>query len=218
MPRRKPAASPADQPQSERRQRILAAAAAVFARHGYHRARTREIAAEAGVAEGTIFNYFPTKRDLLFAMIEQTVVESMPDLMAHVDQGDIVASLQALALDRLALVDRNRQLFLAVAPELFSDAELREAFVRQVVAPTLKWLLPAVLRLLDRPEVRPVNPRVALPAFMGGLVLSFVANSILELPTGPQLTKEQIAAEIARLFADGLLVRGSSVASNDNPR
>ncbi|MFL7790868.1 MAG: helix-turn-helix domain-containing protein, partial [Anaerolineae bacterium] len=41
-----------------RRNQILDAAAAVFAEKGFHRTTTKEIASRAGIAEGTIYNYF----------------------------------------------------------------------------------------------------------------------------------------------------------------
>ncbi len=51
------------------RARILAAAEAVFAERG-PAASTEEIAARAGVAVGTVFRHFPTKRDLLVAILK----------------------------------------------------------------------------------------------------------------------------------------------------
>ena len=45
-----------------RRTQILMGAAQVFAKKGFHKATTKEIAQAAGVAEGTIYNYFKNKR------------------------------------------------------------------------------------------------------------------------------------------------------------
>ena len=59
--------------QAERRQRILAAALELFTRQGYERTSTRQIAQAAGVAEGSIFNHFPSKKDLLVAVMAQIV-------------------------------------------------------------------------------------------------------------------------------------------------
>ena len=47
-----------------RKSQILGAASAVFGKKGYQRATTREIAAEANVGEGTIYNYFANKQGL----------------------------------------------------------------------------------------------------------------------------------------------------------
>ncbi|MDG4791467.1 helix-turn-helix domain containing protein [Micromonospora sp. WMMD1102] len=49
--------------------RILAAAEEVFAEHGVG-ASTEEVAARAGVAIGTVFRHFPTKNDLLAAIMK----------------------------------------------------------------------------------------------------------------------------------------------------
>jgi AcrR family transcriptional regulator len=51
------------------RAKILSAATAVFAAHGVA-ASTEQVAAEAGVAIGTVFRHFPTKDDLLTAIMK----------------------------------------------------------------------------------------------------------------------------------------------------
>jgi len=53
-----------------KRDAILTAAQKVFARHGYHDARTSDIAREAGVAEGTLYNYFPSREDIFLCLFE----------------------------------------------------------------------------------------------------------------------------------------------------
>lgn len=52
------------------RARILAAAAEVFDKHGTS-ASTEEVARRAGVAVGTVFRHFPTKADLLAAIMKE---------------------------------------------------------------------------------------------------------------------------------------------------
>jgi AcrR family transcriptional regulator len=56
------------------RTRILAAAEEVFAARGVA-ASTEEVAAAAGVAIGTVFRHFPTKRDLLGAILKDLLAE-----------------------------------------------------------------------------------------------------------------------------------------------
>src|SRR5258705_6389518 len=48
----------------DKRQRILAAATAVFAERDFHEVHVDEVAARAGVGKGTLYLYFPTKDDL----------------------------------------------------------------------------------------------------------------------------------------------------------
>ena len=53
------------------RQAILHSALGLFARKGFHRTTTRAISLKAGIAEGTLFNYFRTKEDLALYFFEQ---------------------------------------------------------------------------------------------------------------------------------------------------
>jgi len=59
-----------DRNAGDKRERILAAAERIFARHGFFAARVSEIAKEAGVADGTIYLYFKSKDDLLISLFE----------------------------------------------------------------------------------------------------------------------------------------------------
>jgi AcrR family transcriptional regulator len=53
----------------ETRQRIIAAAADRFRKEGFEAATTRDIARQARIAAGTIFNYFPSKEAIVSAMV-----------------------------------------------------------------------------------------------------------------------------------------------------
>lgn len=57
-------------PRDERVADIMRAARASFCEKGYAQASTAEIAAQAGVVEGTLYRYFPSKRDLLVRVVE----------------------------------------------------------------------------------------------------------------------------------------------------
>ena len=57
------------------RRAILKAALELFSEKGFHRTRTRDISAKAKIAEGTLFNYFPTKEDLALYFLEREIAE-----------------------------------------------------------------------------------------------------------------------------------------------
>lgn len=70
----------------ESRERILESALALFARLGYERATIREIAREAGVSQGLMYNYFRSKQDLLRAIflrnlrdVEESFAQALPN-------------------------------------------------------------------------------------------------------------------------------------------
>jgi AcrR family transcriptional regulator len=54
-----------EQAREERRRQILEAAFSVFSRKGFNAANVSDVAAEAGVSQGTIYWYFDSKEELL---------------------------------------------------------------------------------------------------------------------------------------------------------
>jgi AcrR family transcriptional regulator len=58
---------------SETRQRILSAATGLLMADGWHNTTTRAIAAAAGIATGTLFNYFPTKEAIAAELIAEAL-------------------------------------------------------------------------------------------------------------------------------------------------
>jgi TetR/AcrR family transcriptional regulator, fatty acid metabolism regulator protein len=66
-------------PRDERVAKIMLAAREVFGSKGYEAASTAEIAERAGAVEGTLYRYFPTKRDLLIKVVEEFYEDILSD-------------------------------------------------------------------------------------------------------------------------------------------
>jgi TetR/AcrR family fatty acid metabolism transcriptional regulator len=66
----------------DKRERILAAAERIFARHGFFAAKVSDVAKEAGVADGTIYLYFKNKDDLLISLFERRMQQVNETLRA----------------------------------------------------------------------------------------------------------------------------------------
>src|SRR5690554_2151180 len=67
-----------------RNKRIINAALKEFARSGYEKASTNEIVQEAGIAKGSLFNYFNNKKELYFFILEY-VAKVIERIYAEVD-------------------------------------------------------------------------------------------------------------------------------------
>jgi AcrR family transcriptional regulator len=77
------------------RARILAAAEEVFAQRGAS-ASTEEVARRAGVAVGTVFRHFPTKHDLLTAIMKDLLERLAGDVSRLAQSGDPGSALREL--------------------------------------------------------------------------------------------------------------------------
>src|SRR6478735_12781316 len=66
-----------------RRERVLHAAMAEFGRHGYSGGSLNVIAREAGVAKGSLFQYFDDKFDFFAHVAEQTSLRVYETMLPH---------------------------------------------------------------------------------------------------------------------------------------
>jgi AcrR family transcriptional regulator len=65
------------QTKSATRKRILQAARRLFAHQGYDATPTRDVAQAAGIATGTLFNYFPTKEAIVAALANDAIGDAL---------------------------------------------------------------------------------------------------------------------------------------------
>ncbi len=80
------------------RRRISAVALRLFDKRGFDRVPVAEIARQAEVSEATVFNYFPTKEDLVFgsmASYEETLLDNLRQRPAGTS---VVAAFRAFVL------------------------------------------------------------------------------------------------------------------------
>lgn len=190
----------------QRETQILDAATKIFASKGFRAATTKEIAAVAGVSEGTIYNYFDSKYDLLIAMSQRLALESLQQLDHLPPQEDVRAYVTALVRDRFDLLTKNMDLIRALMPEVLVDDELRQAYVEQVLSPALSYLGQLIEGRTRAGVFRQVKTDIVGRAMIGA-VMSFgylwLRNPSM-LNTQPT---EELVSEVVGLFLDGLRVR-----------
>lgn len=61
------------QTRQQTRETLFQVAKRLFLERGFEQTTTRDIAAEAGIAAGTLFNYFPSKESLAFALLVESL-------------------------------------------------------------------------------------------------------------------------------------------------
>jgi AcrR family transcriptional regulator len=85
-----------------KRDLIINAALKLFVEHGFHGTATSKIAQEAGVANGTLFQYFKTKDELVIALY----IDIKDELAAYIskntaDTADIKTTMKSQVLSSL---------------------------------------------------------------------------------------------------------------------
>jgi len=125
----------------DRRQQILNAALAVFAKKGYGEATIPGIAGQAGVAVGTIYHYYESKHDLLVSLIDNYVnSDALREIFAELAREDDKTSVRGIIENGLDWAADDLRGFLFIFTEVLRDPELGEHFSEKFLASLLQSL------------------------------------------------------------------------------
>ncbi len=200
-----PQASPDTGP-DETRQRILQAAARVFAEQGYARATTRALATAAGVNEVTLFRHFGSKQNLFAAVIEQFGGLAVSTaLEAHLT-GDYHQDLLAMGNQLLQVLLQRKD---AVRLMLCEATHFPE--VQAVMVQNPRRLRHGLARYfqqqIESGRLRPLHPEALAQAFAGMLFSYAILWGVLEDSADLGLSAEELVAQFVDIFAEGTVAR-----------
>jgi AcrR family transcriptional regulator len=200
-----------EQVREERRQQILDAALEVFSRRGYHVTNVSDVAAQAGVSQGTIYWYFDSKDELFQAAL----------LSAFGDLGDEVIGALAefeTATDKLLSLADSMEGLADVAEGLFMlflgywASSDRDEGSAQIWVDLLKQYKDVLVEVIDegirRGEFKAVDAEalvLALLAAYDGLAAYAVIM--------PDLDLRRVSGALMETLLEGLLLPDGSTRS-----
>jgi AcrR family transcriptional regulator len=128
-----------------RRAAIIDAARSVFARKGFTRSIIDEIACEAGIAKGTVYLYFRSKKEIYRAVLDQDMEFVKKNTLARIDLATSLRDkIRAFTLTRLENAETRKEFFRIMDSESGSLSYTRTQY--------RDWLREPVLRLASAIE------------------------------------------------------------------
>jgi AcrR family transcriptional regulator len=115
------------------RRAIAEAARRLFVKRGFERVTVAEVAREADVSEGTVFNYFPTKEDLFFSGMEAFEAALVKAVRERCAGESVLVAFRRFVLDQSQGLAERAEL-IAAATRVVSASPTLQARERQVVA------------------------------------------------------------------------------------
>lgn len=163
------------------RQELLDATMRVLFRHGVAGTRVSEIAREAGIKAGSIYNHFPSKTDLIMEAITAHAPHVIGDLLAGTGDQSVIEAFRKRGTE---LADPARRTMGPVMLELIASAE-RDPEVARIVREsfTARGIETAdVIRLAqDSGEIDPTLDAEALSRFVNMVALGSLSVAALDL-------------------------------------
>ena len=189
-----------------RRMQILDAAARVFAEKGFHRATTKEIAAAADVSEGTIYNYFGGKREILSAIVKETETPMVAALLEMGELGDREAMVE--------MIEKGLSITEAQLPfnrTLFSEAWVDDGILEESIAARIRQIHQLLTKYIAERIAagifRPVDPALVAQLVLG-MFGSLIVPAIRGMAPLPSPKKRRALAEaMVDLLLDGVRAR-----------
>jgi len=203
--------SPRPDVSEERKNQILEAALAVFARLGFQQTRMDDIAEQAGLSKGALYLYYKSKDAIIAALLKYFFTQEFKRLQAFVESDhEVSVHDQLMALTRqLAAAMHWMARLMPIAFEFYAiagrDQEVRQ-FLQEYYHDYRRELARLIQRGIERDEFRTIDAQATattLAALYEGLALLYFVD-----PEAHRWT-EQVETSV-RLLLEGVAQHASS--------
>ena len=159
-----------------RKDRIMDAALRIFAEKGFQNATITEISKEAGVSEATIYEYFGTKEDLLFAIpekISSETFEKSSKVIPYIK--GVEGKIRAILLFYVQLYQSNPHYSALILLQLMSNKRFRQTPAHALIRRSSHVLLDCIKTgIEDGTFKNDSNPYLIRSMLMGAIEHLFI--------------------------------------------
>lgn len=178
----------------ERRNQLLDVARKLFAERGLENTTIKDIADEAGVAQGLLYHYFRGKDELFWAIIARdNPFPAMSEILVTAGDRPAREVLVQAGLRANQMLAERSDLFRIVVREFTIRPEMREGF-KMIEAIAVGLLTRYLESRITAGELRPHNPDITARMLMG----SMLAGYLLRMPA------ESYVAEVVDTLLSGI--------------
>lgn len=190
-----------DRNRADKLARILAAGRELFARDGFDSTTTRALAQQAGIGAGTLFLYFPEKRDLLLRLFKDDIEPVHRAAVASLDAGlpllDAVLRVFRSLYDYYARDPRLSRVFLS---ELAFLDPARGADLALFTFEFLQAIARLVTTSRERQELAPDTDPLAVARTMFRLYYAVLIEWISGVLPTPAAAEHELRASLEQLL------------------
>lgn len=187
---------------TEKQKKIIIAAIEYFSEKGYASTSTSEIAKKAGVAEGTIFRHYKTKKDLLLSIVTPVMSKLlapfvMRDLNKVLDQryDRYEDFLKAMILNRRDFLQNHFPILKILLQEIPFQPELREQFLEHVAGDIFKRFNALAKHYQEKGQIIEA-PTHRIIRFSASTIIGYLLTRYLLLPEADWDEEEEIEQTI----------------------
>lgn len=193
--------------EDDTRTRILQAALRLFASKGFDGTTTKDLAAAANVAEGTLFRHFTNKKAILVELATSGWVDILTDLLTELSEMGSYKAIAQVMRRRMLRVRENSNLLRVCFIEAQFHPELRDRIQSEVIAKMTDVAEAFFETAMEKGIYRQINPKIVAQVFLGMFAIAgFSTQTVIEPDASPAALQE-MAEGIADIFLNGVLAQ-----------
>ena len=203
---------------------LLDAALDLFVEKGFAATRAEEVAARAGVSKGTLFLYFPSKEELLKAVVRENISGRFAQWNAEFEQfdgssADMLRACMRLWWERVGAT-RASGITKIMAGEARNFPEIAQFYRQEVIEPGQALVRRILQRGVERGEFRPLDLEYAVYSVVAPMLFLVMSRHSLDvcLPAGRAFDPERYVAVQVDQLLHGLLQAAPAAAVANHPR
>jgi TetR/AcrR family transcriptional repressor of mexJK operon len=211
---RRGAGRPTREQAEARHEELLDAALDLFLEHGFELTTIEMVAARVSMTRRTVYARYAEKAALFNAAVQRAIERQIvpQDVLAGFDQGDLAATLEAVARLRIGQVMTPNGLRLQriINTESYRFPEIFTANFEQSAKPVLDFVAGLLDRAIATGQISPTDSGAAASAFMSMVVGGQVRAIVSGRGPAPAELDRRITFTV-RLLLDGLRPRGDDM-------
>lgn len=191
--------------EEDTRTKILQAALQLFAKRGFDGTTTKDLAKSAGVAEGTLFRYFASKKAILIEVATAGWVEILTELLTELSEMESYKAVSQVMRRRMFNMRKNSNLMRVCFVEAQYHPELKENIQAEVIDKMTDVAEAFFETAMSKGIYRKMNPKIVAKVFLGIFAIAgFSEETIIDNDASPQAMQE-MAEGISDIFLRGVL-------------
>lgn len=174
---------------TEKQKQILAAAIDMFSKKGYASTSTSEIAKKAGVAEGTIFRHYKTKKDLLLSIVAPVMSRVVAPFLIrdvnkvmHKNYETVEEFIRAFLLNRKTFIEKNLPMLKILLQEIPFHDDLREHFIKNVAGKPFEKIKEVIAYYQEKGQIRDDFPPATIMRLAGSSIAGYLLTRFVLAP------------------------------------
>jgi len=192
---------------SVRTEKIVNAAAQLFARQGYHGTSTREIARLAEVSENTLFRHFDRKEDIFWSALRSNLTALRPrwEVLSEIKSGETPEVFLPKILEFLAeTVNYKPEVIRLIAVAFVELQSKAEVLCHDLFSPLFSEISQHLAMSVERGEVVEVDPTLLASSLMAMVLIHPQLARLVDISKSTSLTSRETINAYSKFWLDVL--------------